>query len=816
MTRAKRRKIRREHSRLALAVTQGMPLAGAMLTGATVVHAQQPENSGGLEEVVVTATKREETAQNVPMSIQAIGTERLEQLGISNFNDYVAYLPSVSYQTIAPGFARVFMRGAAAGDNGNHSGPMPGVGQYLDEQPITTITGALDIHMYDIARVESLAGPQGTLYGASSQSGTIRIITNKPDPSAFKAGYEVEGNSVAHGDPGYQVQGFANIPISDSAAVRLVGWYDHEGGYIDNVRGTLTYPSSGVTDNNFARAKDNYNDVSTLGGRAALKIDLNDNWTITPTVMAQRQTANGIFGYDPSIGDLEVTHFHPESSEDRWVQAALTVEGRFSLFDVTYAGSYLKRDVDSHADYSDYAFFYDGPDFGYGKYFYDNDGTLISPTELINAKDGYTKQSHELRFSTPKDKRVRFVGGLFAQRQTHDIQQVYVVPGLNDNIDVTGWADDTWWLTKQMRIDRDYAVFGELTVSATDKLEFTGGARSFRAQNSLEGFFGYGIDNSFGSSTGEGSCVVGSPTFHGAPCINLPFTEVKENDTTYKLNATYHFDKDHLVYATYSEGFRPGGVNRRGGFPPYKADFLTNYEIGWKTSWLGDRLRFNGAVFLEQWDKFQFSYLGQSGLTNVKNASDAQIKGIEADLQWAPVDGLTLYGGISLIDPKLTKDFCRQLTPDGAELPPPGSTGDPDTECNVIDFAGKGTRLPTSPKFKGNLTARYEFPMAGLDAYVQGSLMHQSSAPSALIPADNDYLRTQDAYSIADLTFGFTKNSYGVELFVNNLTDERADIYHYEECAVYSPTAKLPLCAPKPYFVTNKPRVIGLKFSQKF
>ena len=117
----------------------------------------------------------------MPLSIQAIGTERLEDLGVKSFDDYVKFLPSVSFQQAAPGYARVFMRGAAAGDNGNHSGPQPGVGQYLDEQPITTIQGALDIHMYDIARVEALAGPQGTLYGASSQSGTIRTITNKPD-----------------------------------------------------------------------------------------------------------------------------------------------------------------------------------------------------------------------------------------------------------------------------------------------------------------------------------------------------------------------------------------------------------------------------------------------------------------------------------------------------------------------------------------------------------------------------------------------------------------------------------------------------------
>ena len=159
------------------------------------------------------------------------------------------FLPSVSYQTLGPGFAQVYMRGVASGGDGNHSGPLPSVGIYLDEQPITTIQGALDVHLYDIARVEALAGPQGTLYGASSQAGTIRIITNKPDPSGFAAGYDLEGNTVDDGGIGYVAEGFVNIPLSDSAAIRLVGWDKHDAGYIDNVarHAHLSRPS-GITD----------------------------------------------------------------------------------------------------------------------------------------------------------------------------------------------------------------------------------------------------------------------------------------------------------------------------------------------------------------------------------------------------------------------------------------------------------------------------------------------------------------------------------------------------------------------------------------
>ena len=139
------------------------------------------------------------------------------------------------------------MRGVASGETANHSGPSPSVGTYLDEQPITMISGALDIHIYDIARVEALAGPQGTLYGASSQAGTLRIITNKPDPSEFKAGYDLQFHTLQHGEEGYVGEGFVNLPISSNSAIRLVGWYEKEAGYIDNVPGTVTYPSSGRT-----------------------------------------------------------------------------------------------------------------------------------------------------------------------------------------------------------------------------------------------------------------------------------------------------------------------------------------------------------------------------------------------------------------------------------------------------------------------------------------------------------------------------------------------------------------------------------------
>jgi len=201
-------------------------------------QAQVPDQS----EIIITATKREENVQNVPINVIALGTKRLDQLNISNFEDYTKQLPSVSFLTTQPGVTTVYMRGvsAAGGTNaeGNHSGPLPQVGTYLDEQPVTTIGGTLDIHIYDVARIESLSGPQGTLYGASSEAGTIRIITNKPDLAATYGRIDGDLNVVAHGGVGGKLEGMINVPIAKNIAFRGVAFYEHDAGFIDNVFGS--------------------------------------------------------------------------------------------------------------------------------------------------------------------------------------------------------------------------------------------------------------------------------------------------------------------------------------------------------------------------------------------------------------------------------------------------------------------------------------------------------------------------------------------------------------------------------------------------
>jgi iron complex outermembrane receptor protein len=763
-------------------------LATTMLTGlAAPAMAQVAQSQGStLDELIVTAQKREENVQNVPVSIQALGTAKLEELQVHDFGDYVKFLPSVSFKTAGPGFTNIYMRGVASGENGNHSGPRPSVGIYLDEQPITTITGPLEVHVYDIARVESLAGPQGTLYGASSQAGTIRIITNKPNPNAFSAAYDLEVNHVAHGDVGYTAEGYVNQPLSDRAAVRLVGWYEHDAGYIDNIHGTRTYGVSGVTIDNADRAENNYNDVDTIGARAALKIDLNDNWTVTPQLMAQQQKSNGVFGYDSTIGDLDVTHFYPEDSKDRWVDAALTIEGKIGNLDLTYAGGYLKRNVDTHQDYSDYSYFYDQ---AYGSYITDAAGNLINPSQHITGRDRYTKQSHELRIASPADDRFRYVAGLFYERQRHGIFQDYIIDNFDPFYSVSGYPG-TIWLTDQTRVDKDYAAFGEATFDVTSKLAVTGGIRFFKSDNSLKGFFGFG--ENFSGSTGESACFT-TPVVSGSPCTNLD-ARTKDHGHTYRFNATYHLDDNHMVYATVSTGYRPGGINRRGG-SAYSPDYLKNYEAGWKTTWLDGALRWNGAVYYDKWNNFQFSFLGANGLTEIRNAAQADMKGVETDFNWRATPALTVFGSAAYTNAKLTKPYC-------------GDEADNPTCAGTVE-APSGTRLPVTPKYKANVSARYEWDVGAYVAHIQGSAVYQSSATDDLRTLESSIIGKLPSYTTFDFVAGVKRGNSTVEVFLKNAFDKRGEVTRTTECAIQ-------VCGPETYIVPIRPMLVGVKFGQDF
>jgi iron complex outermembrane receptor protein len=828
MTRSRKRKLARLRARWV-----GMPLASAMLAGsgmAMAADAAAPEE-GALEEVTVTAQKRSEDLQKVPISLQVLGNEKLDQLQVNDLDDYAKFLPSVSFKSIGPGQAELFFRGISSGAGVLHAGFLPSSGLYLDDIPITTVAGSVDLHVYDIARVEALAGPQGTLYGASSLSGTLRIITNKPDPSGFSAGYDVKADKWGKGDGGGGIEGYVNIPLAERAAIRLVGYYEHDGGYINNVYRQDTYqryspnnPATPVasttpdghpqyaplTVNNSGVLRSHYNDVDSIGGRAALKVDLNDQWSVTPAVVYQHQRTHGDFGFDPKFGDLNVADYFLPRNLDRWYQSSLTVEGKISNWDLVYAGGWFERKVDNLVDYSQYSIGYDAlaihNSYAYTR-FADANGNLIDPTQYTSNKDKYTKMTHELRVTSPAQYPLRGTAGLFYQRQTDNIRAEFDTPNLPVYYEVTG-QKNVYYLSQQDRTDRDYAVFGEGTFDLTDQLKLNAGIRKFWVNNTLTGFFGFNDDGY--SSSGEALCkLLGNPivttpgvyTGANAPCVNTN-KKVVETGETHKINLTYQVTPDAMVYGTWSTGFRPGGNNRKPAAGTFAADTLANFEVGWKTSWFDRRLRANGAVFYEKWKGVQTAVQTLSGITSIVNAGNARVEGLESDISWAVDEHLTLSAsGTGLLKAQITSNFCRP-TNDGAARASCPADADID--------ATAGTQLPVTPKVKANGTARYGFNVGDYKSFVQGSVIHQSSTTFSL--ETNRFLAGDTpAFTTFDFSAGTGKDNWHLEAYVENAFDKRGELGRLAEC-----NDQLGYCASNAKVYPIRPMQFGIKFGQKF
>jgi len=819
----------KQFNRNQLTQSISLALAGTVVAATVVVPAQAQEDGAAmLEEIIVTAQKRTQNLQDVALSVQVLGNEQLEDLNIRAFEDFIDFLPTVSWtRGSQEGFGQIYMRGIASGGDGNHSASMPSVGYYLDEQPVTTINQVLDIHMYDIARVETLAGPQGTYYGQGSQSGTIRIITNKPVLGETEGGYDVEANITKSGDPGYNLNGFWNFPLGERAAIRLVAWNKKLGGFIDNVPATMHFPGPQPhTIDNSSFAKKNWNESDTTGARALLKIDLNDNWSITPGIMAQTTDFKGEGSHNPELfGDLKTGRFWPtDAGEDDWYQASLTVEGQIGSVDMVYAGAYLDREQNYEYDYSDYteywAYYLTNPDYydppGYCVY-YNIDYECAIGTQYVGAKNKFKRYSHELRFQTDQDKRVRATVGLFYQRQEHNFDLQWIVPDLDPERTVVlptpgRYGGHTVWQTYQIRVDRDKAAFGEISFDLTDKLTLTGGARYFKYNNNLYGFNGF-----LRHCTGQyiDGKFVEIPADEGGeiqyPCFNTRILDnrAKGDDWAFKGNLEYRIDDDKLVYFTYSEGFRAGGANRARvpGLEGYDPDFVTNYEIGWKLMLADGRVRFNGAAYVVDWDDFQFGFLdfAISNLTIVQNVGKAQTKGLEWDLTVAANDNNTLTFAGSYNDAELQTDFWRIPSEKEAGLP---------------YNAPKGTPMPYVPKWQLTGIWRSNFNIGSLPAFFQAAASYTGKRWNDLDLQNVPARQQMDDYTKVNFSAGIEKDNWTLSFYVHNAFDERAEIqiadpgYGTSAPQVVGYLIRPPGTA----WVTsvNRPRSFGITFGQRF
>jgi outer membrane receptor protein involved in Fe transport len=764
----------------------GLVCATPSFVAAQQVDAAEPDASG-IEIIEITSRKRRESIQDVPTSVQALSQTRLEELGITDFDDYAMMFPSLSFESTGPGLSQIYMRGAADGGDGNASGSQPSVAMYLDEQPVTAIGRNLDIHIYDIERIEALTGPQSTLFGASSQSGTLRIITNKPEADYFEAGVSADVATTKSGDISHTLEGFVNIPLGDETALRLVGWNKHEGGYIDNIPGTHTsglFVNGGnsvlVTNDNADYVEENFNDLDNSGGRASLKTNVNDDWEVILGALYQKQDTNGVWFHDPEnpngeIGDLEVQRFNPESMKDEFVQTSLTVTGDLGFADLIYAGSFLDRDVEYYSDYSDYTDYYSTSWIQYYGCEYYGTATADCTSMMIayNDDNKYKRDTHELRLQSTADGKFQYVVGLYIEDSSHDYRQEWVMEGMAKGPDFEQFGEpNLWYLTDQFREDNQQAIFGELTYDITENLDITIGGRYFDNESKLSGVSGYGA------------------VYPGFPIIEVD-TSVEDSGSIFKANVSYDLDDNKLIYVTWSEGYRPGGINRDETDVVnrvYKADFVENYEFGWKTLTFDQRLKWNGAVYYMDWTDMQLtrydsSYGSPVGLTI--NVAESNILGIETDVTYLMTPDFEISASASYNKGELSEDLTV-----GTNISP------------------KGTELPSVPKFKANLAGRYNFEVSGLEAHFQFVLSYVGDRKDDLFKftggdTSTDVRSTLDSYQNVNLSAGVRGDQWTADIYVDNLTDERHQISGGG--ASWDST-----------ITVNRPRTIGVSVSYLF
>ncbi len=605
-------------------------ILAAASSAAIAAAAESPEASqGALEEITVTAQRRVQSIQDVPISMQAFTSETLQQLNVSTFDDYIKYLPNVTSANNGPGQNEIFMRGLSAGSQPSQgsasTGLWPNVAIYLDNQSGQLPNRNLDIYAADIDRIEVLEGPQGTLYGAGAEAGVIRYITNSPKLDTFEASAKAGYSVTAGGDPNTDISAVINLPlIADRMAVRAVIYNDQRGGYIDNVPATFTrkntdvgihyayypavngacpdgqpnngfcVPPGSPSINNYDIASNNINPVTYKGIRAEVLYKFNEDWDALITQSYQNMDSQGVFYQQPNASDgaklnpLEVTLFNPSFDKDRFESTAWTFNGKFGALKAVYTGGYLVRNVEQIGDYTNYsrgvyADYYQC--YGPGGTDPNLPSTCFSPSSTWRSSERNTHQQHEFRVSTPDDWRTRGIVGVFWEDNKLYDQTGWNyknVPSCTSN-GAPGTLGNTGCFTNigtapgttvvNPGIQGDNTSFYQDTVRETKQTAFFASVDYDIIPSVLTVTAGtrhFKFDNSSaGSVTGSFGCFE-----QGAPAggcnggaYNLNAQNLKDTESGWKSrgNLTWHVTHDVMVYYTFSQGFRPGGFNQNGG-----------------------------------------------------------------------------------------------------------------------------------------------------------------------------------------------------------------------------------------------------------
>jgi iron complex outermembrane recepter protein len=874
------------------------------------------EDDGGIKEIIVTATRREESLNKIPLAVQALSGDALGDLNITKLDKLIEYLPNVRTASRGPGASSIFIRGLSTDSPGlqvsGTAGAQPTVALYINDAPASLVGRNLDLYTVDLQRVEVLAGPQGTLFGASAMGGAVRYITNKPDASEFHAGFNASYAFTKSGSESVAGDAFINIPIvKDKLAVRAVIYTDRQGGYIDNVAGTFQMPfnaNAGVagrlptgnpllvmraiqacqqsvvlvggvpscgtsggaylynaptrqTINNDAFVEKDYNDATYRGGRLALTWNITDDWSVDLMHVRQELDTDGVFDFEPDVGDLKVTKFNDNSLRDKANLSTLTINGRLGALDLIYTGSYLKHKATQIADYAGYSNIglylpYYECDRGvyYTAAYNGNIGnTCYTPNKSYQTRNRTKRFTQEFRVTTPAENRLRGTFGLFYDNNklfdNTDWSYLQQAAGFiyrrapNPVVD----ANDTsirpvavGFFNDVQRKDKQFAAYGEASFDIIpDALTVTGGLRYYNEKASINGSsagsFATGGRGIYNPGTGTYSPSATPPQFYGVSAnLNQLYADAspaKYTGLLFKGNVTYKFGEGSLVYATYSDGFRPGGFNRRpcrvpSAICPTNADFVrlgtyvpdkvANYEIGGKFALFNRRLQLNIAAYQIDWNNIQITVFDQniSNQTFTTNLLDARIKGVEGDLTWRATPEFTFNSAFSFNDSEMLR-----------------------YRKNTTVLRPLGGPLALSPKFQFNARLHWEKELAsGLAPFASISFHHVGKSISDVI--DNVDIRYQsfnptlsyvastpvlyngvlvrpgdviapipaaqqlDSYNTIAASFGVSKDEWRIEVFGDNLTDERPELYKSGNDGELRTT-------------TSRPRTIGLRFSYK-
>jgi outer membrane receptor protein involved in Fe transport len=780
----------------------GLAVAAALAGSAAAPAALADTGAAGtataprdqLQEVVVTARKRQENLQVVPVSIDVFTRADLKNLGINSMDDYLQRVPSISYISTGPGTQLFVMRGVSDGSNPNYANTAS-TGFFVDDLSMNAGGTQPDLHLYDIERIEILNGPQGTTFGAGAMSGAIRYITNKPDLHAFSAGLDFDAGHIQNAQQNWNYQGFVNLPLIDGVlGLRFSAFSDSHGGFIDNELTTRTWVNGAVS-NNAPWARNDYNREHVEGGRVALKAQFGGNWSALLSYGFQRQHTLGAWDEDPTLAPRTVARFGPEANLFETNMVDFRVDGDVGIGELVFASTYWNQERRQWDEYSQYEQNYNGgsqegytcltdPYYGSGSPYSGCNPAL----QYYHYVDNPQRWSNELRLSSKEGGRFHWLAGLYWEKTVdRNSGNSYYMPGLQYGGQAFQYELNYYAITQPTLPPAEWYTYTE-TSNVLQTTEFANVSFDVTSKLSVEaGAVHFHDDETYDTPVLAFAYTPNSPSY-------ITSSSHKVNG---KAGVSYKFNDKAMVYADWAQGFRPGGSNS--GLPPgcyaagvtqsYDPDTLNNYELGWKTTTLNHRLLWDGAVYSMDWKELQAliydAAVCPSSSYNI-NVGTAHIRGFESNIAYNIDENWSLQAAMGYNDARVT------------------SAATPSYSSYV------GEQLPFAPYLNWSWNARYGHPLTSrLSGYLQFDMSHKGAMYNGLNPDDiNTGLPRilQPSYTLMNVRIGVNPaddERWLAEFYITNLTDKNA--------IVYSNTGNFDL-----RLTTNEPRVYGVRLSYRF